>query len=395
MLKAYLAQIRMNLRLTYRDRTVVFFNYLFPLIFFFMFAQMLHAEQGGAIMQVVTMVLSIGILGTGFFGAGMRAVQDREANILRRFKVAPISRGADPGGVLGHRRREFSSFGDSACCCWRMSCTACRVPSAGSLCWCSFHWACWRSAAWGCMIASVVNSIAGEPDSDPDSVFSHAVPERRDHPDQRAARLAAEASRNSFRRRIVVNGMQAILGQQRIASWRMLTASRRLMLTTVARDFSRGEAVPLGKRRKDRGVGKAVAAGGAGSVSAFWACISRAIAQSIVQAQDAHAADSCKAGRMLIRGARIFWATGGDRIGRGAGQERQDRAGLYGRCARCQGPARGAMEAAGKTLLPGTDRRACAPGFARRIFGFSRRIQSRARPCRASWRLIFTAASLR
>ena len=32
----------------------------------------------------------IGILGNGFFGAGMRAVQDREANILRRFKVTPI-----------------------------------------------------------------------------------------------------------------------------------------------------------------------------------------------------------------------------------------------------------------------------------------------------------------
>ncbi len=29
----------MNLRLTLRDRTVLFFNYLFPLIFFFMFGQ--------------------------------------------------------------------------------------------------------------------------------------------------------------------------------------------------------------------------------------------------------------------------------------------------------------------------------------------------------------------
>src|SRR5205823_259254 len=50
-----------------------------------------HAEQGGAILQVVSMVTVIGILGSGFFGAGMRAVQEREANILRRYKVAPIS----------------------------------------------------------------------------------------------------------------------------------------------------------------------------------------------------------------------------------------------------------------------------------------------------------------
>jgi imidazolonepropionase-like amidohydrolase/ABC-type multidrug transport system permease subunit len=89
--KAFLAQAEINLKLTYRDRTVIFFNYMFPLIFFFIFATLFHAEQGGAIIQVLTMVLSIGILGIGFFGAGIRAVQDREANILRRFKVAPIS----------------------------------------------------------------------------------------------------------------------------------------------------------------------------------------------------------------------------------------------------------------------------------------------------------------
>ena len=91
-MRPYLAQIRMNLRLTMRDRSVIFFNYLFPLLFFFMFGQMMHAEQGGAL-QVVNMVLIIGILGTGFFGAGMRAVMDREQNILRRFKVAPINAG--------------------------------------------------------------------------------------------------------------------------------------------------------------------------------------------------------------------------------------------------------------------------------------------------------------
>ncbi len=91
MMNSYTAQASINLKLTFRDRTVIFFNYLFPLVFFFIFAQLLHAEQGGAIIHVLTMVLSLGILGSGFFGAGIRAVQDREANILRRFKVAPIS----------------------------------------------------------------------------------------------------------------------------------------------------------------------------------------------------------------------------------------------------------------------------------------------------------------
>src|SRR5580698_10213365 len=90
-MRAYITQIRTSLRLTMRDRTVLFFNYLFPLIFFFIFAFTLHAEQGGVIVRLVNMVLVIGILGSGFFGAGMRTVMDREANILRRFKVAPIT----------------------------------------------------------------------------------------------------------------------------------------------------------------------------------------------------------------------------------------------------------------------------------------------------------------
>ena len=62
-----------------------------PLAFFFIFAQAFHAEQGGAILQVLTMVIVIGMLSNGLLGAGMRAVQERENNILRRYKVAPIS----------------------------------------------------------------------------------------------------------------------------------------------------------------------------------------------------------------------------------------------------------------------------------------------------------------
>jgi imidazolonepropionase-like amidohydrolase/ABC-type multidrug transport system permease subunit len=90
-MKPYLTYIRTSLALTMRDRTVLVFNYLFPLIFFFIFGFIMHAERGGAIVGIVTMVLTIGILGSGFFGAGMRTVMDREANILRRFKVAPIT----------------------------------------------------------------------------------------------------------------------------------------------------------------------------------------------------------------------------------------------------------------------------------------------------------------
>ena len=90
-MKAYFALFRSNMKLTLRDRGVIFFNYLFPLIFFFSFAELFHAGAGQGTAYFVSTVLTMGILGNGLFGAGMRSVQDREANILRRFKVAPIS----------------------------------------------------------------------------------------------------------------------------------------------------------------------------------------------------------------------------------------------------------------------------------------------------------------
>jgi imidazolonepropionase-like amidohydrolase/ABC-type multidrug transport system permease subunit len=93
-MRPYIAQIRSNLRLMGRDRSLLFFSYMFPLVFFFMFAQLFDGRQSAAAMaQVISMVIIIGVLGNGFFGAGMRAVQDRETNVLRRFKVAPMGAG--------------------------------------------------------------------------------------------------------------------------------------------------------------------------------------------------------------------------------------------------------------------------------------------------------------
>jgi imidazolonepropionase-like amidohydrolase/ABC-type transport system involved in cytochrome c biogenesis permease component len=89
-MKAFLAFLKIDLKLARRNRAVLFFNYLFPLMFFFAFG-FLFGRFGSGILLVVTMVTTIGILGTGFFGAGMRAVQEREENILRRYKVTPIT----------------------------------------------------------------------------------------------------------------------------------------------------------------------------------------------------------------------------------------------------------------------------------------------------------------
>ncbi|MFL6527328.1 MAG: ABC transporter permease, partial [Chthoniobacterales bacterium] len=90
-MKGFLALLKLDLKLASRNRAVLFFNLIFPLVFFFMFGQMMDAKQGNVILMVVTMVTVIGIIGNGLWGAGMRAVQEREENILRRYKVTPIT----------------------------------------------------------------------------------------------------------------------------------------------------------------------------------------------------------------------------------------------------------------------------------------------------------------
>jgi len=90
-MNSYKALIALDLKLALRQKSVIFFNYLFPLVLFFVFAQSFHAERGPAMTIVIAMVTIIGILSNGLFGAGMRAVQEREMNILRRYKVTPIS----------------------------------------------------------------------------------------------------------------------------------------------------------------------------------------------------------------------------------------------------------------------------------------------------------------
>jgi ABC-2 type transport system permease protein len=96
-MRSYLELIKIDIRLAMRQRIVIFFNYLFPLVFFFTFGTIFRAGQSiDSITQVITMSLVLGVLGSGLFGAGIRALQERELNILRRYKVTPIT----PGPLL-------------------------------------------------------------------------------------------------------------------------------------------------------------------------------------------------------------------------------------------------------------------------------------------------------
>ncbi len=56
-MRIYLAFFRNNMRLTLRDRGVLIFNFLFPFIFFFAFAELFHAGTGQGIAFFVATVL--------------------------------------------------------------------------------------------------------------------------------------------------------------------------------------------------------------------------------------------------------------------------------------------------------------------------------------------------
>src|SRR5262249_12821657 len=64
-LKTYLSLIGIDLKLAARQRIVIFFNYLFPLIVFFIFAAVFRARRDPAAMTyVLTMSVSLGVLAT-------------------------------------------------------------------------------------------------------------------------------------------------------------------------------------------------------------------------------------------------------------------------------------------------------------------------------------------
>ena len=89
-MKPYLAHTENTLRLLSRNKTALIFTYMFPLVFFLLFAAIFGgAKNPGAMLQVISTVLTIGVLGSGLMGAGITTVQEREENILRRFKVTP------------------------------------------------------------------------------------------------------------------------------------------------------------------------------------------------------------------------------------------------------------------------------------------------------------------
>ncbi|GEM_PF-42322 len=89
-MNAWLTLTTIHLKLTLRDRQALFWNYLFPLFFLFVFLS-IFGRGGPRSTGIMTAgLLCISTMAVGFFGLNIGLVTARERNILRRYRLAPI-----------------------------------------------------------------------------------------------------------------------------------------------------------------------------------------------------------------------------------------------------------------------------------------------------------------
>ena len=81
----------MNLKLTFRDRQAIFWTYVFPLFFLFLFSSIFARGNAEAVLQLLPGLLCISAMSAGLFGLSIGLVAARERGILRRYQLAPFT----------------------------------------------------------------------------------------------------------------------------------------------------------------------------------------------------------------------------------------------------------------------------------------------------------------
>jgi ABC-type multidrug transport system permease subunit len=81
----------LNIRLVMRTKTVLFFTFVFPLVWLFVFEGIFAHGDPKTVMYFFGPVVTLNIMGSAFWGLGLQSVMQRERGILRRFRLAPIS----------------------------------------------------------------------------------------------------------------------------------------------------------------------------------------------------------------------------------------------------------------------------------------------------------------
>lgn len=83
----------LTLRLVMRTKTALFFTFLFPIIFLFVYAGLFAHGNPQAVAYMFGPVVTLNIMGSGFWGLGLQSVMQRERGSLRRYRLAPIGAG--------------------------------------------------------------------------------------------------------------------------------------------------------------------------------------------------------------------------------------------------------------------------------------------------------------
>jgi len=83
----------LTIRLVMRTKIALFFTFLFPVVFLFIYAGLFAHGNPEAVVYMFGPVVTLNIMGSGFWGLGMQSVVQRERGSLRRYRLAPIGSG--------------------------------------------------------------------------------------------------------------------------------------------------------------------------------------------------------------------------------------------------------------------------------------------------------------
>jgi ABC-2 type transport system permease protein len=89
-MNAWLLNTFIELKLTFRDRQALFWTYVFPLLFLFLFCAVFGRGNPKAVAGLMAGLLCISAMAAGFFSLGIELVTARERGVLRRYKLSPI-----------------------------------------------------------------------------------------------------------------------------------------------------------------------------------------------------------------------------------------------------------------------------------------------------------------
>jgi ABC-2 type transport system permease protein len=80
----------LTIRLVMRTKVALFFTFLFPLVFLFAYSGLIAHGNPEVVAYMFGPVVTLNIMGSGFFGLGIQSVMQRERGSLRRYRLAPI-----------------------------------------------------------------------------------------------------------------------------------------------------------------------------------------------------------------------------------------------------------------------------------------------------------------